>query len=302
MTLAAHAKVNLCLAVKYPPRDGYHELDSVFQELDLHDVMEIGIVPRASARNLAQTSMGTALDLICEGVDIPTESNLVFKALDAAERACGVPACKDVDALVVRIEKHIPAGGGLGGGSADAAAMLRGYATIAGLDPLGEPLLGVAQALGADVAFFQYGGAALMEGKGDVLVRRVPSFPLPLVLMGHDGGCSTPAVYRAFDENPQPAGDAYALAAAMEHPSADASELAKFCSNNLQPAALDAADGLGDRLQRAIVDEDVLHALVTGSGSTSYAICADDAAAERFAQRIAPHCAWVHVAHPRYCE
>ena len=85
MTLAAHAKVNLCLAVKYPPRDGYHELDSVFQELDLHDVMEIGIVPRASARNLAQTSMGTALDLICEGVDIPTESNLVFKALDATD-------------------------------------------------------------------------------------------------------------------------------------------------------------------------------------------------------------------------
>ena len=198
--------------------------------------------------------------------------------------------------LKIEVEKHIPAGGGLGGGSADAAAALRAFCRLHNLNPLGEKVLRVARGLGADVAFFLYGGAALMGGRGDELVRCLPEFSLPLVLMGDGIGNSTPDVYRAFDANPPAAPDAYALAAAMEDPTSSPRLLASLCANNLEPAALEVGPQIRSRLELARTSPDVLRALVTGSGSTSYAVCPDLLAAQRFAREVASSCAWVEVA------
>lgn len=294
ITLHAPAKVNLCLAVEYPPRDGYHALTSVFQELDLHDTLEFVVDDAELGTDAAATSVGTPVLLDCGPIDVPVRENLIFRAVDAAEQACGVPMAAH-GAVRIRVEKRIPAGGGLGGGSSDAAAALKAYARVAGIDPLDERLLAVARGLGADVAFFLYGGAALMDGRGDTLVRKLPSFPLPLVLMGEDEGISTARIYRDFDADPPEPGDAFALAEAMEADEADAELLARLCTNNLEPAACAALGRLGERVKRARCSEHTLNTLVTGSGATSYAICRDLESARAFEEEIAPYCAWTHV-------
>lgn len=85
--LEARAKVNLCLAISYPPVDGYHSLRSVFQELDLHDVVRVHIEPGIASQAL-QTQAGTHVLLTCDVDGLDSRDNLVFRAIDAAEQAC----------------------------------------------------------------------------------------------------------------------------------------------------------------------------------------------------------------------
>lgn len=301
ITVNAPAKVNLCLSVKYPPQDGYHLLDSVFYELALCDVVRIdvlGIDDCVDLQGAACTQAGTTLALDCGPVSVDTQDNLVFKAVDALEAALGRPVVEFDEGLSITVEKRIPAGGGLGGGSSDAAATLKALCGLLGEDALQPRVVDVAKRLGADVAFFLYGGTALMDGRGDSFVRELPSFPLPIVLMGEASPMATPGIYRAFDGDPQPQPSAQALVAALDaFPEWGASyeqklELAQLCANNLEPAALAALPRLQDRVERAKKDPDVLNALVTGSGATSFAICADEGAAMRFERRAAAYCDW----------
>lgn len=200
-------------------------------------------------------------------------------------------------ALVIDIEKHIPAGGGLGGGSSDAAAALKAYAQLTGIDALDDRIVAVARELGADVAFFLHGQAALMGGRGDMFERALPPLQAPIVLMGSSDGLSTATVYRAFDGRPVPAPDADALARAMDDAPDDFACLASLCANNLGPAACAADPRIQRRIDTALMHPDVLNAIVSGSGSTSFAICVDESGAQRFARDIAPVCDWVRVCH-----
>ena len=239
--------------------------------------------------------MGTRIALTCEVDDLDSRDNLVFRAVDAAEQACGCPVVAAGTALVIDIEKHIPAGGGLGGGSSDAAAALKAYAQLTEIDALDDRIVAVARELGADVAFFLHGQAALMGGRGDMFERALPPLQAPIVLMGSADGLSTATVYRAFDGRPVPAPDADALARAMDDAPDDFACLASLCANNLGPAACAADPRIQRRIDTALVHPDVLNAIVSGSGSTSFAICADESGAQRFARDIAPVCDWVRV-------
>jgi len=167
-TLNAHAKLTLSLRVTGVRADGYHEIDAEMVSLDLHDVLTIDT-----------TSTGITLDgPFSHGISA-SEDNLVVKAL----RLCGVSAA-------VHVSKHIPSGGGLGGGSADAAAILR----WAEFDDLVA-----ASRIGADVPFCMVGGRARVSGIGEVispLVHRDEE----ITLIAPPFGVSTPAVYRAWDE------------------------------------------------------------------------------------------------------
>lgn len=298
--MRAPAKVNLCLSVQFPPQDGYHAVDSVFQTLDVYDAIEFETCPANLGEGLTKTSMGTPVALDCGPIDIPTSDNLIFKAIDLVEQACGVPAACAGQMVRIVVSKRIPAGGGLGGGSSDAAAVLKAYAKLQGVNPLGEDVIGVAKRLGADVAFFLYGGAALMTGRGDALQRCLPLFPLPLVLMGDAQGNSTAEVYADFDDAPVAPPDSFALAEAMEAPDAAPETLARLCGNNLEPAACRIGTALAQRIERAKEDPAVLNALVTGSGATSFALCACEEDAQAFARRAREFCDWVCVAHA--CE
>ncbi len=221
VTVLAPAKLTLSLRITGVRDDGYHLLDAEMVTVDLCDRLEIGPGDALSVEVDPDVVLGS--DWLGE---VPVDgSNLVRQALAAVGRRAAV-----------RLVKRIPPGAGLGGGSADAAAVLR-WAGCADLD--------LAARLGADVAFCVLGGRARVRGVGE-LVEPLPtlgrSFTLGLVPVA----CSTPAVYRAWDELGGPQGPG---------------------SNDLETAALAVEPGLArwrDRLGEATGETPAL----AGSGST----------------------------------
>jgi 4-diphosphocytidyl-2-C-methyl-D-erythritol kinase len=185
----AHAKINLDLRVLGTRADGFHELRTVFQSLELHDLLT------ASRRR-------GSFAIVCRDARIPRDqSNLVWKAADALWKAVGY-AGEPRDTLV-RLDKAIPMQAGLGGGSADAAAALVALARlwIGGRDGIDPQLLrDVAAGLGADVPFFLWGGTALGLGRGEEIY---PLVDLPrhfVVLVIPPFGVSTGEAYGWYDE------------------------------------------------------------------------------------------------------
>jgi 4-diphosphocytidyl-2-C-methyl-D-erythritol kinase len=148
--LAAPAKVNLHLAVLDRRSDGFHDLVSLFQAVDLSDTLW-----------LERTGLdGTVSVLGMPG--LPQESNLIARAIEIFRRRAGV-----TDGVAAAIDKRIPIGAGFGGGSSDAAAALRGCQALFGSPLDGAALDDCARTLGSDVPFFLCGAAAVVEGRGE---------------------------------------------------------------------------------------------------------------------------------------
>lgn len=172
LIVPAHAKLNLCLAVLGIRDDGYHEVRTQLQAISLHDLLMIEPAPTTALEG------GNADDLVLR-----------------AQRALEVATGRTLPARF-RLVKRVPAGAGLGGGSADAAAALRGLRRLYGLSCDLEP---VAAGLGADVPFLLTGGAAMAVGRGERLT------PAPVAagwfaLAWPGFSLATPAVYRRWDE------------------------------------------------------------------------------------------------------
>ena len=151
ITVPAPAKVNLYLEVVGKRPDGYHELRTVMQTVDLLDELV-----------LDATSDGT-ISLECDACGMPPqEENLVYRAAVALQERFGIE-----EGARIRLEKRIPAGGGLGGGSSDCAAALKGLTRLWGLDAAHEDLHEIASRLGSDIPFFLTGGTAVCRGRGE---------------------------------------------------------------------------------------------------------------------------------------
>ena len=181
----AYAKVNLTLDVLGKREDGYHDLKSVMQTLSIRDDIEIDV------------GTGKPWKLLCSMEGIPTdERNLAWKAAKVYCDALN----KDPNGLEIRITKRIPVEAGLGGGSADAAAVLRALN-----EHYGNPLSILALAelgaqVGSDVPFCVVCGTAMVEGKGEKL-RKLPDMPdCIFVVCKPDFSVSTPALYKKIDE------------------------------------------------------------------------------------------------------
>ena len=186
LVVKAHAKVNLDLRVLGTRADGYHELRTVFQTIELHDLLTCTDRPGVFA--LKCRTPGVPLD----------DSNLIWRAAAALWKALG-RAGEPVDTLVT-LEKAIPMQAGLGGGSANAAAALIGLGRLWGGVPL-TLLREVASGIGADVAFFLSGGTALGLGRGEEIY---PLVDLPahwVVIIRPPFGVSTAEAYAWYDED-----------------------------------------------------------------------------------------------------
>lgn len=258
ITERAYAKVNLILRVG-PRRGDLHELCSLFASIDLHDVVDV-----EEAEEDAVT---------CPGVDGP---NLVAAAVAALRERIDVPP------LAIRIEKRIPVAAGLGGGSADAAAVLRAANALAGSPLTTDELRATAARLGSDVPSQVEPAHAIVTGTGEQ-VERVDLPPLDLVLVPA-AGLSTAAVYAEADRLGTPrAGlgcDDLRAAAAS-----DAAGLAARLENDLQPAALSLRPELEATLD-LLAGLGALGALVSGSGPTAFGVFASRCEAEQAAARI----------------
>lgn len=241
MRYEAPAKLNLSLIVHPPRDDGFHPLDSIVQTIEWCDFLEI--------REATESSL-TVSEPGMEGSD-----NLVWEAHAAMNAEHDVPPVR------MTLEKHIPAGAGLGGGSSDAAATLLATSRLIGI----QPDLRMATELGADVALFLEGGTQHMTGIGDRLERldSLAGFYVAVAVPGFE--LSTPEVYAEWDRLGSPIGPLV--------PNPDLPEALRDLGpirNDLTPAALAIDDRLGDFMS------DLARAWgrtvsMTGSGSGCFA-------------------------------
>ncbi|WP_080795913.1 4-(cytidine 5'-diphospho)-2-C-methyl-D-erythritol kinase [Corynebacterium pacaense] len=281
VTARAWSKINLHLGVGAARGDGFHELLTVFQTLDLHDEVTLRIDPSrpAGAGSVVRslTSSGAS------GVPAD-ESNLAWRAVDALVghwRAAhpGEPLAT-VD---IHIRKGIPVAGGMAGGSADAAAALR--AVDSWLGPFGQDtLLVIASGLGSDVPFTLLGGTMLGTGRGEKLVDVLCRGRYHWAIAVSPRGLSTPTVFNKLDQMQRvPSLDIDELVRALL--SGDPHELAPHLRNDLQAAALSLRPDLRGTLA-AGTRAGALAGIVSGSGPTVAFLCADARHAEDVAEEI----------------
>lgn len=183
----APAKLNLLLRILAREASGYHGIESLFVKLALHDVVTV----RTDVADRSLLVHGPTVP--ASGLGAP-EDNLAWRAAVAFAEATGWP-----DGFAIDLEKHIPVGGGLGGGSADAAAVLRGLNAIAPTPLSPAALLTLAGTLGADVPFLTSDVLlAWTWGRGDRLLPLPPLPPMAVTLVAFPDGVNTGAAYAAF--------------------------------------------------------------------------------------------------------
>ena len=278
--LIAPAKINLVLAVGQKLPDGYHEAHTILHALALHDTIEIRRTTLAmdplfggpAAEQPTDNEDGLSIRITCEAtngvdaLDIPAEENIVYKAaMRLAERFERTEA----EHLDITIEKKIPHEAGLGGGSSDAAATLKGLALLWDI-PLDHPaLVEVAAGLGADVPFFLYGGCVYLDNKGEHFVHALEPRKGFLTLVRPEGaGVSTKEAYQRFDEDPEvPTANYLAQIAAIE----DAAAVEPW--NNLTPAALKIKPELQEVFTLLREQVGASSVVLCGSGSAVAALC-----------------------------
>jgi 4-diphosphocytidyl-2-C-methyl-D-erythritol kinase len=269
MRIHAPAKLNLCLFLGPRREDGLHELCSLFEPLALADAIEVAEAERD--------------EVLCAGVD---GENLAERAL-AALRAAGWEG----PPLRLEIEKRIPVAAGLGGGSADAAAVLRlardAFPGASGAIP---DLDALAAGLGADVPSQLVPAFALVRGAGERIERLPEPAPYAVVLLPGGGGLSTAAVFTEADRLGLGRTEAELeglVAQLREAAGSGASPLdySHLLANDLEPAARSLRPDVGDALD-ALRAAGAPLALLTGSGPTAFGLFEDLGAAERAAAAL----------------
>ncbi|GHF35306.1 4-diphosphocytidyl-2-C-methyl-D-erythritol kinase [Deinococcus metalli] len=265
-TYFAPAKVNLGLSVRAVRADGYHDLHTLMVPLQVGDDLTVAPAP--------------ALTLEVYGADLPTgDGNLVYRAARAYLDAAGT----DRGAHLV-LHKRLPLASGLGGGSSDAATTLMALARVY---PAGVDLHAIARTLGADVPFFLLGRAAVAEGTGDLLTP-LPVPRTPLVLVNPGVEVSARDAYRWLDaeETTTPPLDIDEVLATL----ADGRPVPY--TNALQGPVAARHAPVRDALA-ALGSAGLRSPLMSGSGSTCFALAASEDAAHAAAQAIAvQHPAW----------
>lgn len=274
MRLSAPAKVNLGLRILGRREDGYHLLESLFVPIDLVD--RVQIEPRDTP--------SVALQLDGDVPGVPADgSNLALRAARAFLAAAGIEA-----GLGLVLEKRIPASAGLGGGSSDAAAVLRGLARLYPDAISPEGLLGLALGLGADVPFFLDPRPALVTGIGERIeaISGLPAFPL---LLAHPGApLATPDVYRAYDAlpaslTPVQTGSTMLRISALRECGDGA--LAELLENDLEPVVGRLCPRITE-LREVIEGSGALAVGMSGSGPTVFGIFRDTIAASQARDRL----------------
>jgi len=276
--LRCYAKINLGLRVLGLRPDRYHELRTVFQTVSLFDTLEM------------RRARGRGIDFRCDIPEIAGPENLVVRAAAAM-----VAELKLAGRIHIKLRKRIPMGAGLGGGSSDAAAALRGVAALAGRSPAPARMLEIAAELGADVPFFLLGGTALGLGRGTE-VYELPDSKRDWLVLAYPGvHVSTSQAYAQLDAR-----------SALTEPQ-ETNKIYTFCAsswdrrgvlpvNDFEPVVFASYPQIA-RLKKWLAAEGASPALMSGSGSAVYGFCGSREKAARVAKRMAarfPECrVWV---------
>lgn len=264
MTLqeTAPAKINLGLSITGKRADGYHNILSVFQTVGLCDNLRL--------------SSSCPGKLVCNHPDVPTDQkNLV---IEAETLFCEKFDIKERTDFI--LEKKIPVGGGLGGGSADAAAALRGLRSLYGIDAGNETLKEIACALGSDIPFLVTGGTAVVSGRGEVIREVQWPFDFFYVLVAPGFGVSTVWAYSQVSRYGEQGVTYSAMTKKLLNGTLSRDEFFGVLHNDFESAVFDRYPVLDDLKQR-MLKHGADAALMTGSGSTILGIFDDNQEAAR---------------------
>jgi len=269
----AFAKINLYFDVLGRHPDGYHEVRTVLQEIDLYDVL------------LLESATGVSVE--CPHPCVPTgRDNLVHRAAELLLKRVGPGAPEGV---AITLEKRIPIGAGLGGGSSDAAATLRGVNDLYGLGCSIDELVYLGRELGADVPFCVRGGAAVGRGRGDEIEPCAPLPPCRVVLAKPSGVEMTGQAYERVGKSAAGPGPGELLKG-LE--SGDLEAVCRALFNVFEPDLVRRRPDVG-ALKRAALEAGALGAGVTGSGPTVYALAESEETADRVAAAMRVVAPWV---------
>ena len=285
VSASAPGKINIFFKVGALKSDGYHDVLSVYQALDIREAVKVA----DSSRWRVSVSGALSEEQIAA---VPTgEDNLVVRAAKSIGQLANLTR---VSELSFEITKNVPVAGGMGGGSADAAAAMLAVDELWDTQVDGEALMKAAAELGADIPFALLGGTAIGIGRGDKLDPIDDVQKLHWVLVPMDAGLSTPRVYAKLDEMRAAKGQdptlvpvpevPYELIDALVH--GDAREVAKHLHNDLQDAAVELMPELSITMHAGLA-AGALAAMVSGSGPTIAMLAESEEAAESIANHLA---------------
>lgn len=276
MKIAAFAKINLTLDITGVREDGYHLLEMIMQSVSLCDII-----------TLSENEGGISLSV--SDVSLPSdESNIAYRAAQLFYQNANLSPRVHID-----IEKNIPAAAGLGGGSADAAAVLAGL-NIMNDSPLNrEKLLEIGLSLGADVPFCIVGGTAKAQGIGEKLTD-LPDLPdCALVIIKACDKPSTGQMYRTIDSLPPVHPDNEKVLSALYAGDIDA--ISHTLGNSFDPAWYDT---LAERARKALLDAGAIGACLSGSGPSVFGIFKTADAAQLAIENLQKEYDNIHIALP----
>jgi 4-diphosphocytidyl-2-C-methyl-D-erythritol kinase len=276
--IPSFAKINLCLDILGKRADQYHELRTIFQTVSLQDELQLHSIKSAG------------ISLTIQGNDAlsrePLQKNLVYRAVEALQQNLKIRT-----GVEIVLRKTIPAGGGLGGGSSNAAAAMLGYLRLTGRKLPLAVLLELAASLGADVPFFLFGGRALGVGRGDEIypLPDIPKIPV-LIVVPNELRVPTPDAFRWVNAPSLDAPTLTKLAAAPK--------LWEFCalswstqgtglSNDFEEPVFQRHTRLAE-IKRVLLQKGATEASLAGSGSAVFGVFPSPAMARRAAVAF-PH-------------
>ena len=260
MQLRAPAKINLSFEIQGRREDGFHEIETLMAPVSLFDRVTI-----------TRATPGSGIQFACDDASLPQgDDNLVVRA---ARRFFA--DVRGEAAVKIELQKAIPHGAGLGGGSSDAAATLLGLNELFKADLSVETVAGLAGELGSDVPFFVYRSAAICRGRGELITRTSLPRQLSLLLLKPAFAVPTPWAYSRWTE-----------AAALPGFSYVPQEFAGLTFiNHLERPVIEKHVFLGTAKMWLLAQPEVGAAMMSGSGSTLFAILRDGNSADQLATR-----------------
>ncbi|MBQ7188034.1 MAG: 4-(cytidine 5'-diphospho)-2-C-methyl-D-erythritol kinase [Kiritimatiellae bacterium] len=287
ITIEAHAKVNLTLEILGIRPDGYHDLRSIVMPVSLSDTITLTRTP-------AVFSLTLTTDRGISAVQIgPVEKNLAMRAARLMKDRYGVRA-----GVRIHIRKRIPVGGGMGGGSSDAAGVIRGLNELWGLRRPDEELAALGAELGSDIPALVLGGTVLMEGRGERVHRLALDGPVrgfDLVIANPGIHCSTAEIFSRWKSGlTTPPKMVQNMAFSIR--ASDVKRAASLLHNDLEAAAFEGYPAIA-RLSETLRRVGCLGVLLSGSGASVFGLVRDRAQGEEICRRLEADGIWNVLAH-----
>jgi 4-diphosphocytidyl-2-C-methyl-D-erythritol kinase len=256
ISLEAHAKINLSLDVLNKRNDGYHNLRMIMQTIQLHDTISIQKIP-------------SGVEIDCVASYVPNNStNIAYKAAEAMISKYNLDA-----GVRIKIEKKIPVAAGLAGGSADAAAVIKGINSLFNLGIKQNELMETGSTIGADVPYCIMGGTALAEGIGEELTSLSLLNDIPILIVKPKIGVSTAWVYKNLNfDKVISRPDTEALISAIQNK--DIRFIAQNMRNVLESVTV-VKHPIIEKIKNILLEEGAIGSMMSGSGPSVFGIFDD---------------------------